>query len=139
MPFRFSEITWFPFSGMPKIVSAMLEQSVELMKIHHKIAKCFCAFGISLERKRFRPHVTLGRLKFRSRKPLTFQPQQIFLEGVSEKVVIFGSDLAPKERTLYFTRGDIIEVISEVELMENTVWLSPRTSIYMNSFSSVSR
>ena len=66
VPFRFSEITPFPFSGMPRIVSAMLEQSVELMKIHHKIAKCFWAFGISLERKRFRPHVTLGRLKFRS-------------------------------------------------------------------------
>ena len=106
VPFRFSEITPFPFSGTPKIVAALLEQSDELMELHHKIAKCFRAFGISLERKRFRPHVTLGRLKFRSRKPLTFQPQQFFLEGVSEKVVIFQSDLTPKG-AFYTSRGEI--------------------------------
>ena len=70
--FRFSEITSFPFSGTPKIVAAMLEQSDELMKLHHETAKCFHAFRISFERKRFRPHLTLGRLKFRSRKSLTF-------------------------------------------------------------------
>ena len=104
--FRFSEITPFPFSGTPKIVAALLEQSDELMELHHKIAKCFRAFGRSLERKRFRPHVTLGRLKFRSRKSLTFQPQQIFLEGVSEKVVIFESDLTSKG-AVYTSRGEI--------------------------------
>ena len=96
VPFKFSEIAPFPFSGTPKIVAAMLEQSDELMKIHHNLAKCFRAFGISIERRRFTPHVTLGRLNFRSRKSLTFQPQQISLEGISEKVVIFGSNLTPK-------------------------------------------
>ncbi len=106
VPVRFLEITPFPFSGTSKIVAAMLEQSDELMELHHKIAKCFRAFGISLERKRFRPHVTLGRLKFRSRKPLTFQPQQIFLDGVSEKVVIFQSDLMPKG-AFYTSHGEI--------------------------------
>ncbi len=106
VPFRFSEIIPFPFSGTPKIVAAMLEQSDELMKLHHKTSKCFCAFGISLERKRFRPHVTLGRLKFRSKKSITFQPQQIFLEGVSKKVVIFQSDLTPKG-AVYTSLGEI--------------------------------
>ena len=96
VPFRFLEITPFPFSGTPKIVAAMLEQSDELMKLNHNTVKCICAFGISHERKRFLPHVTLGRPKFRSRKSLTFQPQQIFLDGISEKVVIFGSNLTPK-------------------------------------------
>ena len=106
VPFRFSEITPFPFSGTPKIVVAMLEQSDELMNLHHNTAKCFRAFGISLNRKRFTPHVTLGRLKFRSRKSLTFQPQQIFLEGVSEKLVIFESYLTSKG-AVYTSRGEI--------------------------------
>ena len=66
--FKFLEITPFPFSGTPKIVAAMLEQSDDLMKLNHNTVKCICAFGISDERKRFLPHVTLGRLKFRSRK-----------------------------------------------------------------------
>ena len=68
IPFRFSEISPFPFSGTPKIVAAMLEQSDELMKLNHNTVKCIRDFGISHERKLFLPHVTLGRLKFRSRK-----------------------------------------------------------------------
>ena len=106
VPFRFSEITPFPFSGTPKIAAAMLEHSDELMQLQHNTAKCVRAFGISLERRRFTPHVTLGRLKSRSRKSIAFQPQQIFLEGVSEKVVIFQSELTPKG-AVYTSLGEI--------------------------------
>ena len=94
--FRFSDITPFPFSGTPKIAAAMLKHSEELIQLQNNIAKCVRDFGIDLERRRFTPHVTLGRLKSRSRESFVFQPQQIFLEGVSEKVVIFQSVLTPK-------------------------------------------
>ena len=57
VPFRFSEITPFPFSGTPKIAAAMLEHSDELMQLQHNTAKCVRVFGISLERRRFKPHV----------------------------------------------------------------------------------
>ena len=106
VPFRFSEITPFPFSGTPKIAVARLEHSEELMQLQHNTAKCVRAFGISLERRRFTPHVTLGRLKSRSRKSIAFHPQQIFLEGVSEKVVIFQSELSPKG-AVYLSMGEI--------------------------------
>ena len=103
---KFSEITPFPFSGSPKIVAAMLEHSKELMHLQANITQCVRTFGISLERRRFTPHVTLGRLKFRNRKSLAFPPQRIFLEGVSEKVVIFQKDLTPKG-AVYSSRGEI--------------------------------
>ena len=109
VPFRFIEITPFPFSGTPKIAAAMLEQSDELMQLQHNTAKCVRAFEVSLERRRFTPHVTLGRLKSRSRKSIAFQPQQIILEGVSEKVVIFQSELAPK--------GAVYSSLGEISLM----------------------
>ena len=109
IPFRFSEITPFPFSGTPKIAAAILERSDELMQLQHNTAKCVRAFGISLERKRFTPHITLGRMKSRSRKSLAFQPQQILLDGVSEKVVIFQSELAPK--------GAVYSSLGEISLM----------------------
>ena len=64
VPFRFSEITPFPYTGTPKNAAAMLEHSDELMQLQHNTADCVRAFGISLERRRFAPHVTLGRLKF---------------------------------------------------------------------------
>ena len=104
--FRFSEITPFPLSSTPKIVAAMLERSQELMCLQHNVAKIVRAFGVSFERRRFTPHVTLGRLKFRSRKSMSFQPQQIFLEGVSEEVVIFSSELTPKG-AIYTSLGEI--------------------------------
>ena len=106
VPFRFSEIIPFPFSGTPKIAAAMLEHSDELMQLQHNTAKCVRAFGVSLEHRRFTPHVTLGRLKSRSRKSIVFQPQQIFLEGVSEKVVIFQSALSPNG-AVYTSLGEI--------------------------------
>ena len=77
--FRFSEIAPFPFSGTPKIAAAMLENSEKLMQLQHNIAKCVCDFGISLAHRGFTPHVTLGRLKSRSRKSIAFRPQQFFL------------------------------------------------------------
>ena len=104
--FRFSEITPFPFSGTPKIAAAMLEHSDELMQLQHNTAKCVRDVGIFLEHRRFTPHVTLGRLKSRSRKSIAFQPQQIILEGVSEKVVIFQSELTPKG-AVYLSLGEI--------------------------------
>ena len=84
----------------------MLEYSDELMQLQQNTAKCVRAFGISLERRRFTPHATLGRLKSRTRKSIAFQPQQIFLEGVSEKVVILQSELTPKG-AVYKSLGEI--------------------------------
>ena len=107
--FRFAEITPFPFSGTPKIAAAMLEHSEELLQLQNNTAKCVRGFGISLERRRFTPHVTLGRLKSRSRESLAFQPQQIYLDGVSEKVVIFQSELA--------TKGAVYTALGEISLM----------------------
>jgi len=104
--FRFIEVTPFPFSGTSKIAAAMLEHTDELIQLQHNTTKCVHAFGISLERRRFTPHVTLGRLKSHSRKSIAFQPQQIFLEGFSEKVVIFQSELSPKG-AVYTTLGKI--------------------------------
>ena len=109
VPFRFSEITPLPFSGTPKIAAAMLVRSDELMQLQHNTAKCVRAFGISLEHRRFTPHVTLGRLKSRNRKSLAFQPHQLFLEGVSEKVVIYQSELTPK--------GAVYKSLGEIYLM----------------------
>ena len=84
----------------------MLEYSEELNDLQYNIAKCVRNFVISTECRRFTPHVTLGRLKSRSRKIIAFQPRQIFLEGVSEKVVIFQINLAQKG-AVYTSLGEI--------------------------------
>ena len=106
VPIKFLEITPFPFSGTPKIAAAMLERSNELIQLWHYTASCVRSFGISFEGRRFTPHVTLGRLKSRRRKSIAFQPKQIFLEGVADKVVIFQSELT-KKGAIYTSLGEI--------------------------------
>ena len=96
VPFKFSEITPFPFSRSPKIAAALLERTEELMQLQLNVANCVRGCGISLERRRFAPHVTLGRLKSRSGKRFEFQPVKIFLEGVADSVILFQSELAPQ-------------------------------------------
>ena len=87
----------------------MLEHSDELIQLQNITVGCVRALGISLERSRFTPHVTLGRLKSRNRKSIAFQPHQIFLEGVSEKVAIYQSELTPK--------GAVYKSLGEIYLM----------------------
>jgi 2'-5' RNA ligase len=106
VPFKFSEITPFPFSRSPKIAAALLERTDELIQLQLNVADCVRKIGISIERRRFTPHVTLGRLKSGSRKSLAFQPRQINLEGVSKKVVIFQSELNP-QGAVYTALGEI--------------------------------
>ena len=92
VPCKISSITPFPFSR-PKIAAALLECNAELLELQTDVANCARGCGISLERRRFAPHVTLGRLKPGSRKIFEFQPVNYFLEFVADSVILFQSDL----------------------------------------------
>tara|TARA_B100000579_G_scaffold236147_1_gene193653 strand:- start:981 stop:1394 length:414 start_codon:yes stop_codon:yes gene_type:complete len=109
VPIKFSEISSFPFSDTLRIAATMLQNSNELAQFQNYVANCVRAFGIPFERRRFSPHVTHGRIKSRCRKSLVFQPKQIYLEGVSEKVFIFQSKLIRK--------GAIYKPLGEISLI----------------------
>ena len=105
VPCKISSITPFPFSR-PKIAAAWLECNAALLELQTDVANCACDCGISLERRRFTPHVTLGRLKSGSRKIFEFQPVKIFLEGVADSVILFQSELTP-EGAIHTALGEI--------------------------------
>ena len=94
VPCKFSAITPFPFSR-PKIVAALLECTAELLLLQTDVAKCVQSSGISPDRRRFVPHVTLGRLKPRVGKSVDLQSDNIFLTGVADAVTLFQSELTP--------------------------------------------
>ena len=85
-------ITPFPFSR-PKIAAALVECTVELLQLQTDVANCARSWGISLERRRFVPHVTLGRLKQCAGKSVDFQAQNILFAGVADAVTLFQSEL----------------------------------------------
>ena len=89
---KISAISPFPFSR-PKIVAALLERTVELLQLQTDVANCTQSFVIYSKRRRFVPHVTLGRLKPRAGKSIDLQAHNILLAGVADAVTLFQSEL----------------------------------------------
>ena len=94
VPCKIPTITPFPFSR-PKIVAALLECTAELRQLQTDVAKCVRSCGISIERRRFVPHVTLGRLKPCAGKSVDLPAQNILLAGIADTVTLFQSELTP--------------------------------------------
>ena len=92
VPLQFRELSPFPFSKSPKVVAALLERGPALIALQEKVAQISRSAGIPLERRRFEPHVTVGRMG-RTRKPLRLPPLPIFLSGNAETVVLYESEL----------------------------------------------
>jgi len=85
-------ITPFPFSR-PKTAAALLECTAEMRKLQTDVAKCVRSLGISIERRNFIPHVTLGRLKPYAGESVDFQTQNILFAGIADAVKLFQSEL----------------------------------------------
>jgi len=94
VPLTISAITPFPFSR-PRIAAALVEHTTELLRLQSDVANCVRKCGITLERRRFVPHVTLGRLKQRAGKTVDFKVRNILLSGIADSVTLFLSDLTP--------------------------------------------
>ena len=72
VPLTISTITPFPFSR-PRIAAALVVHTAALLRLQSDVANCVRKYGITLERRRFVPHVTLGRLKPRAGKTVDFK------------------------------------------------------------------
>ena len=113
VPCKISTISLFPFSR-PKIAAAFLERTVELLQLHTDVSNCVQSFVIYPKRKRFVPHVTLGRLKPRAWESIDLQSYNILLAGVADTVTIFQSELTPT--------GAIHTAIAEIPLNTLAEW-----------------
>ena len=92
VPLTISTITPFPFSR-PRIAAALVEHTAELLRLQSDVANCVRKCGITPERRRFVPHVTLGRLKPRAGKSVDFKARNILLSGIADSVTLFQSEL----------------------------------------------
>ena len=94
VPLTISAITPFPFSR-PRIAAVLVEHTAELLRLQSDVANCVRKYGITPERRRFVPHVTLGRLKPHAGKTIDFQARNILLSGIADSVTHFQSELTP--------------------------------------------
>ncbi len=95
VPLTISTITPFPFSR-PRIATALVERTAELLQLQRNLLNCVRKYGINPERRRFAPHVTLGRLKPRAGKTVDFKVRNILLSGIADSVTLFQSELTPE-------------------------------------------
>ena len=105
VPLTISAITPFPFSR-PRIAAALVEHTSELLQLQSDVANCVRKCGITPERRRFVPHVTLGRLKPRAGKTINFQAMNILLSGFADSVTLFQSELTP-DRAIHTALAEI--------------------------------
>ena len=94
VPLTISAITPFPFSR-PRIAAALVERTAEMLRLQRDVANCVRKYGITPERRRFVPHVTLGRLKPHAGKTVDFKVRNILLSGIADSVTLFQSELTP--------------------------------------------
>ena len=94
IPLIISAIIPFPFSR-PRIAAALVEHTTELLRLQSDVTNCVRKCGITLERRRFVPHVTLGRLKPHAGKTVDFKVRNILLSGIADSVTLFQSELTP--------------------------------------------
>ena len=107
VPLTISSITPFPFSR-PRIAAALVKHTPELLWLQSDVANCVRKNGITLERRRFVPHVTLGRLKPHAGKTVDFKVRNILLSGIADSVTLFQSELT--------TDGAIHTALAEILL-----------------------
>ena len=92
VPLTISAVTPFPFSR-PRIAAALVKHTPELLWLQSDVENCVRKYGITPERRRFVPHVTLGRLIQRAGKTVDFKVRNILLSGIADSVTLFQSEI----------------------------------------------
>jgi 2'-5' RNA ligase len=82
----------FPSAQKPRVVVVALEPEAALAALAERVEAGVVAAGLPAERRRFRAHLTLGRVRSRRLPAFDPQPLEAGALGVHE-VVLFRSDL----------------------------------------------
>jgi 2'-5' RNA ligase len=98
IPTAFTRFGAFYRNGEPKILWAGFEATEELIKLRNEIEDNFQVLGFTKETRKFKPHLTLARLKgyedknkiLKLRK-MEFNKKDFFID----KIILFKSELKP--------------------------------------------
>ncbi len=82
----------FP-EGKPKLIAAMLDRNDRLRELHQQVMSAVNISGIELDKRRFIPHVTLGRYRHTRNSFSGAIPMNISCEFILDDVVLYESNL----------------------------------------------
>lgn len=90
------ELTYFPASSRPRVVLARVAHSEALDGLQRRVLAAVRAVGLETEKRRFMPHITLGRLRHRHTPWLRIPPTPLAAASPVHAVCLFRSDLDPR-------------------------------------------
>ena len=111
-PVNLSQLTLFPTALRPRVIVASVRPQSHLAEISTRIGYAIKGCGYEVENRLYRPHMTLGRLKYSQGLDLSFlnSMEPIDIPPISlAEVVLFRSEPQPE--------GSRYEVIERIPLL----------------------
>ena len=93
LKFSVKELSYFPYHSRPKALAALLELDLKLEQLKNYTDQTLRISGISYDKRKFIPHVTLGRIRGRKSPRLVIPPRFIELTLSCSGLTLFHSDL----------------------------------------------
>ena len=87
-----SHLSPFP-EGRPKLIAAMINRNDELRELHRQVVSSLYASPVSVDKRRFTPHITLGRYRHSKNQFAGTIPTSMDLTAELAEVTLFESTL----------------------------------------------
>lgn len=92
---RIDEVSYFPFIARPRVVAALLRHNDSLSQLHRRVSRAVRAVGLAVQRRRFQPHITIGRVRARRAPRLQIPPVSLGVTAELSTLRLYESRLLP--------------------------------------------
>lgn len=91
--FNACELSYFPYHSRPKALAVILKLDSKIERLKSYTDQTLRSCGISYDKRKFIPHITLGRIRGRKTPNLVIPPRYIDLDLDCSGLTLFHSDL----------------------------------------------
>lgn len=90
---KIDSLSLFPYGKRPKLLAAILNPCDALIELHNQVERAAKDIGIFIEKRRFVPHITLGRLRGHGRREMSLPSVSIGMSDMAPAMSLFESTL----------------------------------------------
>lgn len=90
-----NELSYFPYHSRPNVVAAMVTVDENLLRVKNQVDNVLRSVGTRYDKRKFIPHITLGRVRARKTPRLAVPPTCLSLHIECPRLILFRSELRP--------------------------------------------
>ncbi|MBT5032496.1 MAG: RNA 2',3'-cyclic phosphodiesterase [Proteobacteria bacterium] len=120
---KIESLSLFPYGKRPKVLAAMLKPCDALLGLHRQVKRSARDAGIYLEKRRYTPHITLGRLRGHSRRDMSLPSLATGLSDIAPAMSLYESTLTP-DGAIYdeLFRYDLVPNVDDLLIDDAAPW-----------------